>query len=566
MAKKHDALRSRAERGDEAARLVWADALMEAGDLRGELIRLQCALERMPEHDPARLDLELREEVVRGEVEGPWCGDLGVKRGVARCSVSLRQGFVDVVRLTDVRWNHAEALARKLKKTAASATRLTLTGNVDWARVEPLATALPRLSALEVHVDHLHHSSNDPAALFAAPAARGLREFVLVHAQRDGDAFVRSLGAALEGARELRSISVSWSSRWPDTSLYPALAAMPALTSLRLRRSADVATLKHVLTAGGRRVEPLRDLELPYGVTDEHVAALLEVTADLRRLMLGDAVSAAMIVELLASDKTRAIESLALRRSDLGDLRMPAARVESSLRELHLHGYARDDLERLMSALSLPRLAALDLSTGADDPTNDAMVRLFDSSWLDALERLEIIPSGRWPFLSRVARRASSLRDVHVGFAHDVVFAELVAWPGFSGVRRFSTPWLTADEVGALTRGALDRVERLDLKLLAGASTALAGAPALPSLRALTLRLSTPSDADVEALARWDGARALRLLRIGAERRSSPALSRASAALLADASRFPDLALVDVPFTGDDREEARALLRARFGR
>jgi uncharacterized protein (TIGR02996 family) len=46
---------------DDAPRLIYADWLEEQGDPRGEFIRIQCELAKMPEDDPRRWDLELRQ-------------------------------------------------------------------------------------------------------------------------------------------------------------------------------------------------------------------------------------------------------------------------------------------------------------------------------------------------------------------------------------------------------------------------------------------------------------------------------------------------------------------------
>src|SRR5258708_18533071 len=46
---------------DDTPRLIYADWLDEQGEPRGEFIRVQCALATMPEDDPRRWDLELRQ-------------------------------------------------------------------------------------------------------------------------------------------------------------------------------------------------------------------------------------------------------------------------------------------------------------------------------------------------------------------------------------------------------------------------------------------------------------------------------------------------------------------------
>lgn len=46
---------------DDIPRLVYADWLDEQADPRGEFIRIQCELAKMPEADPRRWDMELRQ-------------------------------------------------------------------------------------------------------------------------------------------------------------------------------------------------------------------------------------------------------------------------------------------------------------------------------------------------------------------------------------------------------------------------------------------------------------------------------------------------------------------------
>jgi uncharacterized protein (TIGR02996 family) len=55
----------RARPDDDEPRLVLADQLTEAGDARGELITVQCALARLGPDDPRRPELELRDQELR---------------------------------------------------------------------------------------------------------------------------------------------------------------------------------------------------------------------------------------------------------------------------------------------------------------------------------------------------------------------------------------------------------------------------------------------------------------------------------------------------------------------
>jgi len=60
---------------DDTARLVFADFIQEEGDAdRGEFIRVQVALARLPEDDSARRELEDREHILLAENEARWLG------------------------------------------------------------------------------------------------------------------------------------------------------------------------------------------------------------------------------------------------------------------------------------------------------------------------------------------------------------------------------------------------------------------------------------------------------------------------------------------------------------
>src|SRR5262249_1602998 len=61
---------------DDTPRLVYADYLDERGDLRGEFIRTQIALARLPDDDPRRPELEARERGLLGEHGEEWARPL----------------------------------------------------------------------------------------------------------------------------------------------------------------------------------------------------------------------------------------------------------------------------------------------------------------------------------------------------------------------------------------------------------------------------------------------------------------------------------------------------------
>src|SRR5262245_35470932 len=62
---------------DDLPRLAYADFLAENGDPdRGEFLRIQVDLSRLPDDDPRRRELEDREHELLAENEPHWLGDL----------------------------------------------------------------------------------------------------------------------------------------------------------------------------------------------------------------------------------------------------------------------------------------------------------------------------------------------------------------------------------------------------------------------------------------------------------------------------------------------------------
>ena len=61
---------------DDAPRLVYADWLEERGDPRGEFIRVQCQLDKLPANDTARSSLLEQEQLLVREHGADWLADL----------------------------------------------------------------------------------------------------------------------------------------------------------------------------------------------------------------------------------------------------------------------------------------------------------------------------------------------------------------------------------------------------------------------------------------------------------------------------------------------------------
>src|SRR5947209_2024989 len=83
---------------DDAVRLVFADWLEDHGDPeRAEFIRLQVRLAQMPEHDPARFELEERAQDLLAEHQARWLGHL--PKWARAVELSFRRGLPEEVKL-----------------------------------------------------------------------------------------------------------------------------------------------------------------------------------------------------------------------------------------------------------------------------------------------------------------------------------------------------------------------------------------------------------------------------------------------------------------------------------
>ncbi len=89
-----------ADPASEAARLVYADHLIELGDPRGELVHAQCKFEKIEWDEPARRVIDERIADLLAMHESEWTRDvraLGFDDHLQQ--VSLRRGFVEKVTL-----------------------------------------------------------------------------------------------------------------------------------------------------------------------------------------------------------------------------------------------------------------------------------------------------------------------------------------------------------------------------------------------------------------------------------------------------------------------------------
>src|SRR4051812_36326418 len=83
---------------DDTPRLIYADWLADNGDpQRGDFIRLQCRLARMPDYDPARFDVEEAALDLLAEHRPRWLAHL--PKWARDLDVSFERGMAEVVRM-----------------------------------------------------------------------------------------------------------------------------------------------------------------------------------------------------------------------------------------------------------------------------------------------------------------------------------------------------------------------------------------------------------------------------------------------------------------------------------
>jgi uncharacterized protein (TIGR02996 family) len=82
-----------ADPDDDSPRLVYADWLDERGNPRGEFIRVQCELARLPKYDTKRAPIETREQELLNQHGAEWAQPVA---SIAR-EYQFHRGFIDTV-------------------------------------------------------------------------------------------------------------------------------------------------------------------------------------------------------------------------------------------------------------------------------------------------------------------------------------------------------------------------------------------------------------------------------------------------------------------------------------
>jgi uncharacterized protein (TIGR02996 family) len=271
-----------AEPDEDAHRLVYADWLDDHGQPeRAEFIRVQCALAKLDDDDPRRLDLAPRERELFDEHRRAWLNELPRwARPNAGDVGRYRRGFLAVLDCTARQWlKGAGALLRRvpvecLSVAVPDGVMAAFCGSPHLARLPALwmswlrGPAEAALLAAAPHLDRLTElaflvcdlGDGGLAALAQAPFLARLRRLYLSRADLS-DAAARLLGetAALAGLREL---DLSYNRLGADGAA--ALAASPHLGGVeRLDLTGcPLGDAGAVALAGSPHLSRLRELSL----------------------------------------------------------------------------------------------------------------------------------------------------------------------------------------------------------------------------------------------------------------------------------------------------------------
>jgi uncharacterized protein (TIGR02996 family) len=174
---------------DDHPRHVLADALIEKGDPRGELIRLQ--LERETAKGKRAAELEAAERKLLRKHELRWLGDLRPHLLEWR----WRRGFLDTIRTNEEKWaaGAAEILAREPVRKAVIVNVRNFPGLVAMPEIG-------RLQVLSLPQDRL--VAANMKLIVESPATKGLRGLWLQE-NPIGDKGLEILAGGMESLEEL---------------------------------------------------------------------------------------------------------------------------------------------------------------------------------------------------------------------------------------------------------------------------------------------------------------------------------------------------------------------------
>lgn len=167
---------------DDEPRMRYAHWLDERDLPRGEFIRLQCQLQKLPLHDPLRLELETREHELLADHEREWLGELD---SLVDWAVFHRGFPTEISTSVDLFLRHGEAMLR-----LAPIQMIHLDRARDRLSELAVCPALGRISFVDLSNNHLRDQG--VRQLAASPLLRNL-EGLNLSSTSVGDAGVLAL-------------------------------------------------------------------------------------------------------------------------------------------------------------------------------------------------------------------------------------------------------------------------------------------------------------------------------------------------------------------------------------
>jgi len=523
--------------GDVAPRLIYADWLDDHGDPdRAEFIRVQIALASLAEDDPARHELQRREQALFAahaewyDVVPGWAGEPIFHRGfveqVERVShADLAAHGPDLWSARPIRqlsvhgpWGSGKAFDRPVFPPGL--TRLWLNEGIPTGALSRLARhSLPALR--DFGLSHVSLSLDDARRLAEGPLLAGVDSFFGNFGETDAPGLATLLERAAFRSR-LRVLNLQSTPLHGDLGELLATLHLPALTRLALPFSPVAAGLVGRLLDSVRR-PGLTDLDLSGArLTPDDVQALAArpELARLRTLTLrwNAELAPAVSRDLLRSPHLGRLERLDLDSTGMGDAAAEAIAkcpALAGLRHLSL-GSSRigtPGVTALARSPHLRRLRTLHLSLHRiDDAGVEAFVRHVDMPELTTLSLGGDVITARGIRAVAGCERLGGL--VHFSFGSGRAGPDgaraIAESPHLRRLGTLSLYWCELGDDGVAALAASPNLAGTWRLYLAGNGIGRAGAEALarsPHLRTVTnLALpenAIPADAEAALTARF---------------------------------------------------------------
>lgn len=496
---------------DDAPRLIYADWLEEHGDPLGEFIRVQCALEQVPEYDERHPALKLREEELMLRHYRQWDAALREEfEGFESYNADYRRGFINRIMLP------VEMLLRKaarLPELAPGLCGLELHSPENVAEARQLLETgwLSRISELVLN-------SVQPDALqvlFNSGQLASLTSLA-VHYAEDHSVRVAEQIASCRSLRNLRTLDLTEVAL--GTRGLQAILSSPNLKRLKTLKLTDVSLAAIRRLADAPLAGQLETLVFDFGddnFTDAHVSALA-ASPYLQRLRLlsfhGDTCGDESALALAQSSTLRQLRSHNFGGTKINDAAIAAMTRSRTLARSHwLDSHHCGGDEAAAAVARSPYWKQLNyLALGCERMTEEGAKVLAASANLASMRVLHLCSSRIGADGAAALAESEHLAGLHSLYLQHVEIGDeglsrLLASPSFSNLRELV---VTNAKIGtrgaeALIKGPLGQLRKLSLsgnRITDQGAALLANAEGLARLYHLDVSYNFLSSDAVEGL------------------------------------------------------------------